>query len=62
MVQAAAQREWHEMHPKGKKFHNGDRTSWSDEASESHPYFYEDGVRIWVADTDFDPDDSWRTP
>ncbi len=33
-------------------YHDGNFSSWSEEADEAHPYHFSDGVTIFVADTD----------
>lgn len=55
---AAAERKWASLHEE-TPFHNGDFTSWSKDRSDSHPYHFQDGVRLWVSDVDYDPDGSW---
>lgn len=58
MELAAAQRKWHELH-KEDVFHDGTRTSWAKERSDSHAYHYDDGVRLWVSEVDYQPDETW---
>lgn len=58
MELAAAERKWAALH-EDMPFHNGDFTSWAKERSDSHPCHYNDGVRIWVADVDYDPEGTW---
>lgn len=36
-----------------------DAGSWAKERSAEHPYHFADGVTIWAADTDLDPDDDF---
>ena len=40
-------------------FHDGSFKSWAKERSDSHPYHFNDGVRLWVSDVDYDPDGTW---
>lgn len=40
-------------------WHNGDETSWSKERDDSHPYRYDMGVTVWVAERDVNPDDDF---
>ena len=43
----------------GGKFHDGTFKNWSEKRSASHPYSHRDGVTIWVAPEDLDPDDKF---
>lgn len=54
----AATRKWHELH-KEDVFHDGTRRSWRTERSDSHPYHYNDGVRLWASEVDYDPEGTW---
>lgn len=58
MDQAAADRKWAALHEKAP-WHDGSFTSWVAERSDSHPYHMNDGVRIWVDTTDWNPDDQF---
>lgn len=44
-------------------FHDGtfptDLGAWVKERSASHPYHYRDGVRIWIHDSDLNPEDEF---
>lgn len=58
MELAAADRKWESLH-KDRPFHDGSFKSWRVERSDSHPYHYTDGVRLWVAEVDYEPDGDW---
>lgn len=58
MDQAAAERKWAELHEE-MPYHDGSFKSWVKERCDSHPYHYTDGVRVWVADVDYSPDDQF---
>lgn len=55
MLANGAARRWALKH-KDKPFHDGDFQSWAKEPSNSHPYHFEDGVRVWVSRDDPGPD------
>jgi hypothetical protein len=55
---AAAEWRFEQLH-KDLPYHNGDESSWAEERSMSHPYHYLDGVRIFVATEDLNPDDKF---
>lgn len=55
---AAAERKWAALHDDAQ-WHDGEFKSWAKERSDSHPYHLNDGVRIWVADVDYSPDDDF---
>jgi hypothetical protein len=44
----AAYRRLHEKRP----WHDGTFTDWAEEQSESHPFHFDHGIRIWVTETD----------
>ncbi len=50
------------MHEK-RPFHDGtfptDPAAWAEKATREHPYHYRDGVSIYVAAEDLDPDDDF---
>ena len=54
----AAERRFEQIHER-LPYHDGTETSWAKEPSRDHPYRYDDGVHIWVADTDVNPDDDF---
>lgn len=56
MELAAAQWRYGQMH-EDKPYHSGDFSSWSEKRSLSHPYRYDDGVNLWIADADLNPHD-----
>ena len=56
MERTAAARRYASLH-EDKPFHDGTFTSWSDKASDSHPYMFTDGVTLWVAQSDLSPHD-----
>lgn len=52
MELAAAMWRYDDLHSK-EPFHDGTFTNWASERSSSHPYRFDDGVRIWVAPEDY---------
>ncbi len=40
-------------------FHDGSFSRWSKEPSREFPFHYLDGVTIWLAPTDVNPDDDF---
>jgi hypothetical protein len=60
MELAAARHAYSALHEKAQ-WHDGTFTSWAEERSESHPYRYDDGVTIFVADADHDPGDEFTS-
>lgn len=58
MEQAAADARYARVHDE-RKWHNGDFTSWAEKPSREHPYRYDFGVTIGVAETDLYPDDKF---
>jgi len=58
MEHAAAERRYKKLH-EALPFHDGTFESWAKEASRSHPYHFLDGVRIYVAPADVNPDDAF---
>lgn len=54
----SAQRKYAALH-EARPYHDGSFEDWSDKQSDSHPFKYDEGVRIWVADVDYDPDGTW---
>ena len=60
MELAAANWRFDEIH-EAEPFHNGDESSWSATRSTDHPYHFRDGVTVFVAPTDFAPDDEFLT-
>ena len=55
---AAADRKWAALH-EDRPWHDGSFTSWVKERSDSHPFHFQDGVRLWVSDVDYSPDDTF---
>lgn len=43
----------------GRVWHDGTFTSWTKEPDEGHPYRYDMGVTIWVAQKDYSPEDTF---
>lgn len=65
MERAAAERLYAELHGEkygGYAWHDGTFQSWAKDRSSSNPYHFEDGVTIWVADVDVDPDNDFLKP
>lgn len=60
MEQAAADAKYARLH-EARKWHNGNGTSWGPEPSDEHPYRYNHGLTIGVADSDIRPDDKFLT-
>lgn len=56
MELAAAQAKYAEIH-EAKPFHDGSFELWSEKRTKSHPYRYDEGVTVWVAETDLNPHD-----
>lgn len=54
----AAERRYAELH-KDRPYHDGTERSWAKEASRTHPYHFNDGVHVWVAVEDVNPDDQF---
>lgn len=54
----AARRRYDLLHA-DKPYHDGTETSWAAEPSLSHPFKYDDGVRIWLSRVDETPDDDF---
>lgn len=54
----AAERKWAALHD-AMPYHDGSFKSWVKERSDSHPFHYTDGVRLWVSDVDYTPDDDF---
>ncbi len=48
----------HEERP----FHDGTETVWASERSRATPYHFSEGVKIYVAEFDVNPDDQFLTP
>lgn len=60
MERAAAVWLYEHLH-EDAPYHDGTFTSWAKKRSLSHPYRFDDGVTLWVADTDINPDDQFLT-
>lgn len=56
MELAAAQWRYSQMH-EDRPYHDGTFTKWAKERSAKYPYHADDGVTIWVAETDLNPHD-----
>lgn len=56
MERAAAQAKYAELH-EALPFHDGTFAKWAKERSASHPYRYDEGVTVWVAEHDLTPHD-----
>lgn len=55
---AAAQRLYEELH-KDEPYHDGSFEQWSKTASADFPFHYSDGVSIYLAETDENPEDDF---
>lgn len=51
---------YQELH-KDQEWHDGTFTIWSDKFSKLTPWHYTDGVSIWLAPVDADPEDEFLT-
>lgn len=60
MTQAAADALYDELHD-AEKFHDGTFANWSTTRSKDFPFHFRDGVSIWVAPVDLNPDDKFTT-
>ncbi len=60
MVTLGAQRVYADLHEK-EPYHDGSFGHWSETASEATPYRYDDGVSIYVAPFDLNPDENFLT-
>jgi hypothetical protein len=60
MERAAANSAYAKLHEKAP-YHDGSFQSWAKDWSTSHPYHYNDGVSIGVADHDLTPWDAFTT-
>ncbi len=58
MQLAGANALYNDLH-EAAPYHDGTFKSWSKERTEAHPFHYRDGVRIWMAETDVNPDDDF---
>lgn len=58
MEREAAAAKYARLHSE-LKWHNGDFTSWAKDPDDSHPYSYEMGVTVWVAQQDYNPNDAF---
>jgi hypothetical protein len=52
----AAQARYADLHEKAP-YHDGKFESWAEKRSPDHPYHFNEGVTIWVAQTDLAPHD-----
>lgn len=60
MATAAAGAKYDGLH-EAQQYHDGSFMSWRKERSDSHPYRYNDGVRIGVAESDLVPWDHFTS-
>lgn len=60
MERAATNSAYAKLHEKAP-YHDGTFRSWAKEWSPKHPYHYNDGVSIGVADRDLTPHDAFTT-
>jgi hypothetical protein len=58
MERDAASRRYESLHEE-RPFHDGSFKRWSKDLSPSTPYHFRDGVTIWVAATDVNPEDNF---
>lgn len=56
-----AQRKWDELH-KELQYHDGTFTHWTASRTDATPYHYSDGVHLYVAPFDVNPDDRFLNP
>jgi hypothetical protein len=61
MQLAAANRRYDAIH-KNKPYHDGRFLTWADKPSALTPFHHRDGVRLYVARYDVNPDDQFLTP
>lgn len=54
----SAQRKYAELH-KALPYHDGSFEEWVAEPSASHPFKYDEAMRIWVSEVDYDPEGTW---
>jgi hypothetical protein len=61
MERAAAAWKYERLHgdESSRRFHDGTFKNWSRERSAAFPYAHDDGVTIWVATEDLNPDDNF---
>lgn len=57
----AAEAKYAALHEK-RPYHDGTYESWAEKRTDDHPYHYSDGVTIWVAEQDVNPDDKFLDP
>jgi hypothetical protein len=58
MQQADVEARYAALH-EAAPYHDGTFTSWATDRSVEHPFHYRDGVRLWLADEDYTPDDDF---
>lgn len=56
--QATADRQYGEKHGE-RPYHDGREHGWSDKATAKAPFHFRDGVRVFVAPVDLNPDDNF---
>lgn len=61
MTLAAVRRDFEAVHEE-LKWHDGTRTSWTQERDDAHPYRYDEGAGIWLSREDLTPDSEFLTP
>lgn len=55
-----AQRKYEALH-KELPYHDGTFAQWSKEPTDATPFHFSDGVTVYVADSDINPDDDFLT-
>lgn len=58
MQAAGADRVYSLLH-EAKPYHDGTFKSWAEKASVSHPFHYSDGVTVFAAESDLNPEDKF---
>lgn len=61
MERAAAEARYDKLH-EDRPYHDGAFLNWSDKRNGHYPYHYKDGVTVWVAAEDHNPDDDFLSP
>lgn len=61
MEQAAADRIYSELH-EARPYHDGTFKNWVEKPSPAFPYHFSDGVTVFVAASDLNPDDDFLSP
>lgn len=58
MEKVSAERRYAQIH-EDRPYHDGTFKVWGEKATWRTPYHFSDGVRIFVAETDLNPDDNF---